>query len=265
MVKKILKKMYLLARYVFCDTRYFFLYAFRYFQNNYRNSCKFYTDKAFADLIASGKSIIRVGDGEIGLLHYFPIRYQRYSRAIRQDLLKIITTYGDHSAYVLMIPLFVNYTNTELKKINRFLAFRQLKVTYELVFNKTATYFDQLIFYKDGGFEKFVVPHIQNKQVVIVTNQEHIRKIKSSARARADYQYITCPDNDAYEARMAVQQNIIELITKSGLPKKEFIVLMSAGLAKTAIYDLAEMGYQVLDIGKGLESYYAGISIEKTI
>jgi len=40
---------------------------------------------------------------------------------------------------------------------------------------------------------------------------------------------------------------------------------MSAGLSKTIIYDMAGQGYQVLDIGIGLESYYTGINLENRI
>ena len=49
------------------------------------------------------------------------------------------------------------------------------------------------------------------------------------------------------------------------MPKTDFVILFSAGLAKTIIYDLCNEGYQVLDIGRGLESYYKGVSIEYRI
>ena len=265
MTKKILLRFSLLLRYIFKDTRYFFWYIWRYFQNNYHNNAKFYADEEFANLIKAGKSIIRIGDGEIGLTHFFPIRYQIYSDAIKNDLLKIIKNYTNDSKYVLMIPLFVNYTNTQLKKINRFLAFRQIKTTYELIFNNNATYFDQLIFYKKGGSEKFIVPHLKNKKVIIVTNKEHTEKIQNSPLASSDYSYIACNNENTYESRLAIQNEIIKLITDTGLPKEEFVVLFSTGLAKTIIYDMAEWGYQVLDIGKGLESYYTNTDIEHTI
>ena len=250
------------TRYLFKDTRYFLMYLYRYLQNHYHNNAIFYTDEEFIGAIKAGKSVIRIGDGEMGLLHFFPVRYQVYSNAIRNDFLTIIKNYCENSPYIIAIPPPVNYTNTQLKKINRFYLYRQFKITYELIFNKKITYFDQLAFYKDGQFEKLIAPYIKTKRVIIVTNQENTKKIKDSRLASETYQYIICGNENTYETRAVVQQDIVNLINKTGLPKSDFVILLSAGLCKTIIYDMAGGGYQVLDIGKGLESYYQGISIE---
>lgn len=238
------------------------MYLYRYFQNNHHNNCSFYSDEEFASAINQGKSMIRIGDGEMGLLHFCQVRYQVYSDAIRNDFLKIIKNYSDDSPYIISIPPPVNYTNLQLKKINRFYLYRQFKITYELIFNKNARYFDQLAFYRNGKFEKLILPYIKTKKVVIVTNYDHKIKIQNSPLASNNYQYIICENKNTYESRKKIQQDIIDLVYKTGLPKNNFVILMSAGLAKTTIYDLSFMGYQVLDIGKGLESYYMGISIE---
>src|SRR3989344_7633910 len=260
-------------RYLFKDTKYFFLSIYRYLQNNYHNNCKFYTERELTDLIKAGKSILRIGDGEIGLLHFCNAVYQIYSDAIRNDFLKIIKNYNNNSPYVLGITEFVNYTNTELKnfvniegkKINRFPVWRQLKITYEMIFNKNIKYFDALAFYKPGGFERLILPYIQNKKVIIVTNKENKEKIMTSPLSSDTYLYITCEPENTYESRLKIQKDITNIIDKSGLPKNNFIVLMSAGLSKTIIYDMAGQGYQVLDIGIGLESYYTGINLENRI
>lgn len=265
MVKKIIWIYNVIKRYLFKDAKYFFLYICRYFQNNYHNNCKFYAEEEFTNLIKAGKSIIRLGDGEIGLLHFCPVCYQTYSDAIRNDFLKIIKNYNDNSKYILGVSLFVNCTNIELKKINRFPVWRQLKITYELIFNKNVKYFDQLAFYKDGGFERLVLPYIKTKKVIIVTNKENKEKIINSKLSSDAYLYITCEDKNTYESRLKIQNDIINLIDKTGLPKNNFVILMSAGLLKTIIYDMSNKGYQALDIGKGLESYYMEISIEHRI
>ncbi len=251
-----------IKRYLFRDTAYLLLYTYRYFQNNHHNNCKFYTEQEFVHLIETGKSIIRLGDGEIGLLHFLPIRYQVYSDTIRNNLKKIITDYKDNSNYILMIPYFVNSTNTELKKTNQFRVYRQLKITYELLFNKSAIYYDQLAFYKDGYFKKLILPYIQIKKVIIVTNAENKEKIIKSKLSSKEYLYVVCENENTYESRIKIQSDIIDIINKTGLPKKNFVILMSAGLSKTIIYDMCNKGYQLLDIGKGLESYYIGKSLE---
>lgn len=249
-------------RYLVKDTAYLLLYLYRYFQNNHRNNCKFYTEEEFVHLIGKGKSIIRIGDGEIGLLHFLPVIYQIYSDAIRNDFKKIIQDYNDDSDYLLLIPTFVNYTNAELKRTNHFKIYRQLKITYELLFNKNAKYFDQLAFYKDVNFKKLILPYIKTKKVIIVTNRENKEKIASSPLSSNEYFYVTCENENTYESRLIIQNDIIDIIYRTGLPKNNFVILMSAGLSKTIIYDLSSEGYQVLDIGKGLESYYTETSIE---
>ena len=255
-----------IKKYLFKDTRYFLLYLYRYFQNNYHNNCKFYSKADFLKFLESGKSIIRIGDGEIGILHYLPIGgYQKYSDEIRNDFLKIVKKYNDSSSYLLMIPLYVNQTNTELKKAGRFQGYMPLKLTYEILFNKKATYFDQHAFYRDGGFKELIVPYMKNKKVVIVTNKQNVEKIKNSKFSDKSYYYIECPNENAYEYRGKIQKDIVDLIDKSGSPKNEFVVLMGAGLSKTIIYDMSKDGYQLLDIGKGLESYYFEISVQHII
>ncbi len=80
----------MINRYLFKDTGYFFLSLYRYLTPGFRNNATFYTDQELADLIKSGKSILRIGDGEIGLIHFCNAAYQVYSDAIRDDFIKII-------------------------------------------------------------------------------------------------------------------------------------------------------------------------------
>ncbi|MCX6718074.1 MAG: GT-D fold domain-containing glycosyltransferase [Candidatus Staskawiczbacteria bacterium] len=264
-IKKIIRSYNAGRRYLFKDTKYLFFYIYRYFTDNYHNKCKFYTDEEFANLIKAGKPALRLGDGEISLVHFLPTPSnspQVYSDAIRNDFLKIIKNYSDDSKYIIGIPKAVNFTNAELKKINRFEVCRQMKITYEMIFNKNAKYFDAFAFYKDGGFEKFILPHIKNKKVIIATNEENKKKIMDSKLSSKEYLYVTCGEKNTYEDRFRMQNEIINIIDKSGLPKDNFAILMSAGLSKTIIHDMAGKGYQLIDIGRGLENYYAGISIE---
>jgi hypothetical protein len=267
MFQKIIYAYNAVRRYIFRDTKYLFLYIYRYFQNNYRNDCKFYTEEDLTNLIRSGKSILRLGDGEISLLHFLPPpnNVQEYSDEIRNDFLKIIKNYNANSNYILAIPLFVNYTNTELKKANRFTHFRQLKITYELIFNKSAKYFDAHTFYKDGNFEKIILPYMKTKKTVLVTNKELGAIIAKAEPPSNDFFYVTCTDHHAYENRLQIQNDVINLIKKTGLPKDNFVIILCSGLAKTIVYDMSNDGYQVIDIGNGLKSYYLKKSIENLI
>ncbi|MBU6370954.1 MAG: DUF1792 domain-containing protein [Patescibacteria group bacterium] len=254
-----------MKKYLFRDTAYFFLYCFRYCQPGYRHECKFYSDAEFAELLRQGKSIIRLGDGEIGLLHYLPIHYQKWSPAIRNDFLTIIRSYDKNSPYMLLIPLFVNYSNAELKRIGKRGVWLPLKVSYEMLFNKGAKYFDAHAFYKDGGFEKLILPSFGTKKIIVVTNEKTIASLRTSSFNVRVRDYVAAPAENAYEAGGHIEESIMDIIRKSGVPASEFVVLFSAGLAKTIIPRLAAHECQALDIGAGLESYATGISVEYKI
>jgi hypothetical protein len=266
-MKKIINICNAIKKYLFRDTKYFFLRSLRQFQDNYRNHCQFYSEQELMELIKKGKSIIRIGDGEIGLLHFLPIHYQKYSNEIRNDFLKIIKNTNENSSYILMIPLFVNYTNKELQSLgyNKVRVWLPLKVSYEMIFNKKVKCFDAHIFYKDSGFKNLIFLYAKTRKIIIVTNQRNTDMIKQSELARDVFGYIVCRTENTYETRIDIQSEITTLINNSGIPKENFVILLSAGLAKTIIYDMSLQGYQLLDIGKGLESYCTGISLEHEI
>ncbi len=224
----------------------------------------FYDDEEIAALIRDGKSILRIGDGEIGILHFNTSDYQKYSDEIRRDFAKIIKNYTDESPYILSIPIFVNYTNRELRDLgpNKLRLWMPLKITYELLFNKRAKYIDAHLFYKDNKFKKIVLPYILTKKFILVTNEDNKKEVLNTSFAKNIFDYVLCPDQSSYENRHEAQANIIKIINQSGLPKKEFVILLAAGMAKTIIYELSLNGYQLFDIGKGIEGYYKDVSLE---
>ncbi|MFH1454830.1 MAG: GT-D fold domain-containing glycosyltransferase [bacterium] len=260
-----------IKKYLFKDTKYFFLYVYRYFQDNYHNDCKFYSNQEFKQRITNGKSVIRIGDGEIGLLHFMSIHYQVYSDSIRNDLLKIVKTYNDNSKYILSIPLPVNHTNKKLKDDSKssthdyFQCWLPLKITYELIFNKKIKYFDAHAFYRDNYFKDIIFPCISDKKIIMVTNKNNSKDVNNSYFGDKIFNYVICAEKNSYEDREDIKRDIIEIINKSGFDKSNFVILMSAGLSKTIIYDMSKKGYQLLDTGKGLEGYYKEISLEHLI
>lgn len=258
-----------IKKYLFKDTKYFFYYCFRYFQNNYKNNCKFYNESEIIKLLEGGGSIIRIGDGEIGLIHHLSISYQLYSDQIRKDFIKIIKSYNNKSNYILGIPIFVNYTNKELKKNNElhnyFRCWMPLKVTYELIFNKKVKYLDAHIFYRDGGFEKTILPYIVRKKIILVTNENNKKEILKSGFSKNIFKYVIAPDKNAYEQRGKIEKDIREIVEDAKEEKGNFVIIMSAGLSKTIIYKMSMDGYQILDIGKGLEGYYKKESLAHLI
>lgn len=243
-------------KYLLKDTKYFLYYCLNNFRKDYKLNCSFYSEEEFMQKIYAGKSFIRLGDGEIGLIHFLKIHYQKYSDEIRWDFIKIIREYSDNSPYIILIPLFVNYTNKALVSINKLQCWMPLKVTYQLWFNKNAKYFDAHIFYKKDKFKKLLLSYLLKKKVIIVTNRDNIKDIqKYGTLSRIKSRYIESPRTDAYESRHRIRQNIIDTINQSGFKKEEFVILFCAGLSKTLIYELSLDNYQILDVGRGFEGF----------
>lgn len=264
-----LKNIYkIIFNYFIKDTKYFFLYLFRYFQKFYKNNCLFFDKLELIKLLEDGKSIIRIGDGEIGLIHYLDIGYQPYSDSIRRDFIKIIKNYNDKSNYILGIPVFVNYTNKELKETkglhNYFKCWMPLKITYELIFNKKAKYIDAHVFYRNSGFKNLLESFLKNKKIVLVTNKKNIEEISELSLPFVISDYVPCVDTKSYDFKDEIKNKIINSVNSLG-DCKNVVVLMSAGLAKTVIFDLANKGFQIIDVGKGLEGYYQDISLDNLI
>lgn len=106
-----------IKKYLFKDTMFFFSYMYLYYIKDKKLHAIFYNNDEIINIIKSNKSILRLGDGEIGLLHNNPIIYQKWSREIKSIFKNIITSYNDDSNYVLSIPVFVNNTNIDLDKL----------------------------------------------------------------------------------------------------------------------------------------------------
>ncbi len=256
-----------IKKYLIRDPLYFFLYAARDLQLNHRERCIFYSEEEISRLIRERKSIVRLGDGEIANIHYLDITPQHFSKELQHDLRKMIIGYKDDSSYVIGIPIFVNYSNRELDALGEGKRglWLPLKVTFDMIFNKNAKYLDAHLFYRTGRFEKIILNYILQKKIILVTNEKNIEKTKNLPFSEHIFEYIACAPINAYDKREQLKRDIIDTIAKSSLPKENFVILFSAGSAKTIIPELSAMGYQLLDVGTGYEAYAHNLSLEDRI
>jgi hypothetical protein len=252
------------VKYFFKDTKYFFYYVFRFFDKSYTNKTLFLNEENFIENLKKGKSFIRIGDGEIGMVHFRDIHYEPYNPSLRKYLLNIIKSYNQSSKYIILIPVFVNYSNLELKRINKLFVWLPLKITYEILFNKKMFYFDAHIFYKDNSYKRIIEPLLKNKKTIIITNQKNIEKIKNSGK---DFDhYVVCPDEKAFAETENLKKEVREIYSKNNYEKKDVTCLVSAGLSsKSIIFDLCKEDFQMFDLGKGVEQIFSEESLEYLI
>ncbi|MES2622911.1 MAG: GT-D fold domain-containing glycosyltransferase [Patescibacteria group bacterium] len=238
------------------DPFFVLLYALGYFQKNYKNKARFYTEQEFFAAITEGKSIIRIGDGEIGLLHGRDIHYQVHSPELEQGLKDIIKNYSPTSPYILSIPVFVNFTNQELSTTNgKISCWLPLKVEFRRMFNKTASYADAHYFYYRELMLKFFAQFLQNKHVVFISNEETNTQIKSTSIPFASAHYVHTPKENSFAKLHDIIVSVDETL-KTYADKNVVLAISTGPTSKILAKHYADLGYQSFDIGFGLRYLY---------
>ncbi len=256
-----------IKKYLIKDTKYFFTYFLRNIQSEYKVICNFYSDDEIIEQFKLGKSFLRIGDGEIAIMHHLGIGYQEFNAKLRDEYLNSIKNYSDKSNYLIGLPLFVNLTNNELDELglNKKRVWLPLKITFDAIFNKYVKYVDAHIFYKNNKFEKIILPIIKNKKVIIVTNERNINDISKHNFNNYVFKYISCPEKNSYDQRNTILYQIKETIENSEANKSDFLVLLSMGPSKIISVELSESNIQTIDIGMGIEGYIRNLEIENRI
>ncbi len=250
-IKKICR---FVKNYFLYDPVFFFRYIIAYGSPTYKTGANFFSDKDLFDVIATGKSIIRMGDGEIGLLHGRDIHYQCYNVDLKKGLVDSIKNYTPESSYILSIPVFVNYSNQDLKKTRGKLScWLPLKIEFNRIFNKKAQYLDAHFFYFKDKMLTFFERFIKNKNVIFVTNKETINNIKQIDGYFASVNFVETLEKNAFSERGRVSNQIRDLLNKND----NSIVIFSCGPAgKDIAYEYAVKGFICYDLGFGLRYLY---------
>jgi hypothetical protein len=241
---------------------YTVVYALTLFQRSFRFTAHFSTEAEVTDLLRSGKSIIRFGDGEINLLLGLRNHYHPFSSKLQGMLRDIVAKYRKTSPYLLSIPRFVNVSNDELRAIGKLNVWMPLKVMFLLCFPKRMPYMDAHNFYYDGYFERVIVPVIADKSVILITNAATIHKQKNNPRFPwKAASFVETPEADSLIASDEIRHSVDMAL--SGLRHEDAVLLFALGpVGKHMVKEYAEKGYQSLDIGKVAEVMFTDESIE---
>lgn len=245
------------------DPLYLLRYAVAYIQTTYVTPVEFLSIGELTSLIHRGKSLIRMGDGEIYIMNHGSVHYQPYNSLLRQKLLKIIKEYRDSSPYVLGIPkTYIEMTNVELRKKHMLRMWLPFKIMYRYFFPRGMTYFDAHTFYEQG-FETHLKSLIEESHTIIVTNKETISKLKQRGlEGKITSTFIETPSQDAFKEYEAIFEKTIHTLQLH--PNAKILVSMGPA-AKVLVYDLSKKGYAAYDIGRGLEVIYSDESLAHLI
>lgn len=261
-MKKFLKRsIKFIKKYALHNPIFVCAYAAVFFYPKFIFYPKFHSNKTILEEIFRGKSLIRLGDGEIHIINGGGIGFQKYEPEISKALKESIEKYSDSSPYILCInERIMDKSNTYLRKANQLYLWLPTKVYYWLYFNKKATYFDASAFYYKHSFDKILSQYLSNKKLILVTREQTALNFNENYKDPTAIleTIITKSENAFDEADM-----IINRIRK--YEKDSPVVLLSCGPAgKYISYKLAPH-IQCLDIGHGLEIAYTDNDLEKML
>lgn len=262
-IKSFLRRSLAFVKRYFTHPVYILIYGVGYFHLSFKSHARFYSHDAFVEEIKKGRSIIRFGDGEMHIMNGGSIHYQKYEKGLGLAMRKIVKEFNDTSPYIVSLPIFINRSNTELKKKGKFFVWMPAKVMYRILFPKNFSYGDAHFFYYDGFFRKYLESYLLDKHLVVVSNPVSIESFKNNiAIPFKKVSFVATPGENSYSEYERICGDIDSAI--ANVPEEEEIVLLiSTGpTSKQLVYDFTAKGHQALDIGRGLEVFYSDKSIE---
>lgn len=254
-LKKVLKFVH---HYLFRNPFFLYKYIINSFKKDFSFDVCFYSSAELSQEIANGKSLIRIGDGEIALMNRGGIWYQKYEKEIRSALFASVQKYTNEAPYVLCVNEHImNKSNTYLRKHGQFWMWLPMKTCFQLYFKKDCYYGDATIFYYKNQFENFFFPYLQNKELILVTIARNIELIKNNKEIPpASFSYVSVKDIDAYDEKGRVYKEIDSLVKSKG--KENAVLLFSCGpAAKAFAWEYMQKGVQSIDIGLGIELIFS--------
>lgn len=233
-------------------------------------------DDSLEFLCRSNASLARFGDGEISLMFGNDIPCQVFEEKLGEKLKKALTSFDDN--LLIGIPnLFSSYeyANLCLKRHDRVFYGRYTPLLIPMLSKERVYSFAGFTFpyinvgcngneeYFDSYYEKFRQIW-DKKDIVVVCGDRTFKEIQYNIYDNAkSIEYICAPTNNAFRE----YDEILSLIKTK---EKDKIIILILGPTATALaYDLAQIGYQALDLGhlcKDYDAYKRKIeSVEKNI
>ena len=244
---------------------YLLRYAYAYPQKEFKNSARFLTEEELLQKLHEGKSLLRIGDGEIYMMNYGSItQYEDYNPELRKCFFTIAKEYNTSSPYIIGLPIFTNESNEDLKKKGKLNVWLPLKIIYRFIFPHDAPYFDAHIFYREGGFDASLAKILERYNIIIVTRKYNIDLMEEAQiKERFPVTYIETPERDSFAKKDILVKKIQNVV---GNEKEKYRVILATGPAsKALVYELSKQGIVSYDIGKGIEAMYRKNEIEHYI
>lgn len=251
------------------NPKFLFHYILNYKNPEYKVSAHFISDEDVVRSIGDGKSLIRIGDGEIGLINGKGISgtvfLQEPSPLLSHGFKKMIKEYSGTSPYILAIPKkYLSWSNKELRKENKLRAWLPLKVMYNLIFPKSIAYADAHMFYYPKFFETKLAPMLTGRQIILVMNEHKINALGDTSTWGLKVHFVPTLPSHATREYLSIKERISKLSQE--YEKENPLLVTSCGpVGKVLVYEFSKIGLQGIDLGEGANVLFQDTRIDHLI
>lgn len=212
-------------------------------------------------IIDNDCSIIRLGDGEFGLMRgasvYFNNWHQKYDKRLSKKLLEVASS---HDPRVLLCIPGDHLTKTKEEDPEEFKYWINSKILLHKLVRGGKVYGSSFAFYPkintDINYRK-LQEYLSRKNVIIITSGlERFGNIQLGNSTHL----IEAPKSNSWSSMPRIHSQLEALIKDNGLEKNETLVMVSMGpAAKVLVYELTKEGFTAWDAGQFFDLAYKNI------
>lgn len=254
------------ARNAFRNARFFIEYCANVCNPSYRMHPSYLSEQGLIEALRSGKSLIRLGDGEAALMNFNSIHYQEFDPQLRSYLIEIVNRYDTSAPYLLGVPeTYLSKSNRELARVGLLYCWLPFKVLYRQSFPKHMKYFDAHLFYRTDSFKKVLEEILEGRKILLVTSFENWQLLMDAGmHEKLDIAFVECKPSQAFHEFDTLLRGVLERVDVGN--EGAYRVLASAGPAsKALVYELSRRGIASYDLGKGIEAVPGSGRLESLI
>lgn len=222
------------------------------------------------EILCSGKSFVRMSDGEIGLMQGINQPFQCYEPEIGKRLLELLKNQREDILVGINRDYYIPYFRAREDSYMRrhaydFRKFFDKYCNFNSVYIDAACTFNYVLGYSDDEvtqeFWNAWKNAFKNKKLVVVCGEKLIEEMQYNIFEDAEsIKYIYGPRRNAWNNH----EQIIEQIRKED--KQQLIVFILGMAGKAMIPEVTELGYVAWDVGhlaKGYNAYRMGLDGQK--
>ena len=218
-------------------------------------------EETFNYIIDNDCSIVRLGDGEFGLMRgasvYFNDWYQKYDPTLSKKLKEVAAS---HDERVLLCIPGDHLSKTKEEEPNEYEFWINSKILLHNLVHEDKLYGSSFAFHphvNKGIDYKKLRDYLSTKNVIIITSGlERFEDIKLGKTTH----FIEAPKSNGWDKVSEIRSKLHKLIEDQQLSKDETLVMASMGpAAKVFVYELTKEGFTAWDAGQFFDLAYKQI------